>query len=127
MPRLRHLSVSVSQFTPKAVRLLGQSRNLPALTELDLSSAFGDFLHQNDPGQGDAHLSALADSPLIEQLDHLWLADNGISDAGVNALAASPCRLRLRSLDLTRNPISARARRALRRRFGEKVCVFGDN
>jgi uncharacterized protein (TIGR02996 family) len=127
MGRLQHLSLSVSQFTPEGVRLLGQARNLPALTELDLCSAFGDFGHQTDPGQGDAHLRAFAGSPLIEQLDHLWLAFNGISDAGANALAASPRPLRLRFLDLTRNPISARARRALRRRFGEKVCIFGED
>jgi uncharacterized protein (TIGR02996 family) len=127
MTRLRHLSVSVSRFTVEAVRLLGEARNLPALTELDLTAAFGPFNRGDNPGQGDAHLRALVSSPLLEQLTHLGLARNGISDAGANALAAAPRRLRLRFLDLSRNPISARARRALRRRFGEKVCIFGDD
>jgi uncharacterized protein (TIGR02996 family) len=122
MARLRYLNVSVSWFTPAGIEALGRAGSLGALTELDLAHSFGSsFTERDQPGSGDAHLAALANSPLIGQLTHLSLAGNGISDAGAQALAQSARSLRLTHLDLTSNPIGEAGRSALCQRLGRAV------
>jgi hypothetical protein len=124
MARLRYLSLSVSQFTPEGIRQLAHARNLPALSELDLSHTFGEFGLTREPGTGDCYLAELLREPLADQLTHLWLVGNAISDVGALALANSPRSLRLEHLDVTNNPISDSGLAALQDRFGQSACIL---
>ncbi len=123
--RLRYLNVSVSTFTTGGVAKLFATRHLPALTDLDHSHTFNSPTQWGVEGNGDPFIPAIIDSPLFARLSRLHLRGNGITDEGVKALTASPREVKLELLDLSGNPIDAAGKRALHKRFGNGVCVFG--
>jgi uncharacterized protein (TIGR02996 family) len=124
--RLRHLSLARSEFSPFDVSYFlfwNRTRNLPALTELDLSGSCDDLTDLSasvhEPDEHERHLR-----PFFGRLSKLWLRNNGITDKGARVLSgyAGPAKIEL--LDLRGNQIGAWGKRALRKRFGKDVCVF---
>jgi uncharacterized protein (TIGR02996 family) len=118
-PRLARLAVLdlESSKTPESVaRALAAAPNLASLRVVN--HAYG--------RAGDAGAAALAASPRLAGLRVLNLWDNGVGDAGARDLAESPHLAGLERLILRGNPIGARARAALRRRFGDGVRFTGD-
>lgn len=103
-------------------------RGLPALKELDLSHCFGDLVNLTDEviqySEEDLALDGTERLPWFTRLSRLWLRGNRITDAGANAIASYPKDLSLNLLDLSDNPIGEDGKRALRKRFGEGVCIF---
>jgi uncharacterized protein (TIGR02996 family) len=91
LTRLRELDLGRNPLGAHGVRRLASSRTLPHLTSLDLSEV-GDV--------GGLGLAALADSPMIEGLTYLRLANCGVGPGGVEALAATRRPTRLDNLDL---------------------------
>jgi hypothetical protein len=77
-------------------------------------------LELGDNPLGDEGIAALAGWPGLQSLDELLLVETEMGDGGTRALAASPhldCLLRL---DVSGNGLSARARAALRKRWGDE-------
>ena len=138
------------------LRLLSECPNLPALRELDLSGNWCEWglgLHEGWvasllagglAGQlswlslsmtmmDDAAAAVLASSPHLARLERLDLSNNYIVEDGCRALAESPHLSALRLLDLRKNIHSEEpremhiaSRRLLRRRFGRRVKLDGD-
>jgi hypothetical protein len=126
-PHLRHLSLAQNDFSPFDVSYFlfyNRSQKPPALAELDLSSSFDDFTDLSkaaeEPDEDERDLR-----PYFGRLSKLWLRNNTITDRGAQIMAAYPGDVSLQLLDLTGNPIGAAGKRALRKRFGTDVCVFG--
>jgi uncharacterized protein (TIGR02996 family) len=97
----------------REVRSLAHSRHLARLATLKVNT---------DRGLADDGVEVLAGSPYLAGLDGLDLSDNWIRDAGAEVLAGSPFLERLQSLKLGRNLIGSEGKRALRERFGPRVC-----
>jgi hypothetical protein len=55
----------------------------------------------------------------------LRLGQNGVTPSGAEALLSSPRLPALVQVELGGNPISAKAQRRLRRRFGGRVTFWG--
>jgi uncharacterized protein (TIGR02996 family) len=92
------------------VRHLARATGLPSLARLDLRAN----------GIEADGVKALAGSPLAERLVALDLANNDLGDAGAKALLSADWP-RLAHLDVRGNGLSARAQKALRKRFGHVV------
>jgi uncharacterized protein (TIGR02996 family) len=97
----------------REVRSLAHSRYLARLTTLKLNT---------DRGLADDGVRVLAGSPYLAGLAGLDLSDNWIRNDGAEVLASSPFLERLASLKLGRNLIGSEGKRALRERFGPRVC-----
>jgi hypothetical protein len=93
------------------------------LEELDLSYTLTEYGNAENI---DEYAAAIADSPLFARLSTLNLQGNDINDDAAKALAASHREVKLTLLDLRGNPIGPAGQRALRKRFGAKVCLFGE-
>jgi uncharacterized protein (TIGR02996 family) len=127
--KLHFLNISendVSDFDVSYFLFCG--RGLPALKEFDLSRCFGDLTDLADAvieqTKEDLELDGTEFRPLLPRLSKLWLRGNRITDAGAQALANYPKEMSLTLLDLSDNPVGEDGKRALRKRFGEGVCVF---
>jgi len=121
LKRLRYLDLSSGGFSDELVKFF-HAKNLPALTELDLSDSIGWWERPVD--EVNECIKLLFDSPRIERLTKLALRRNRITDAGALAIANSPRKLQLTHLDLWANTISATAKRALEKRLGRGVCNY---
>jgi len=91
----------------------------PYLAGLRDLSLFG--VAMANPGAHD-----VAAAPFARRLVRLDLAQNEIRDSGAMAIARAIDPARLRVLDLTGNPLTDIMRNTLRRRFGDRACVEGE-
>jgi uncharacterized protein (TIGR02996 family) len=110
---LCELRLEANNLGPAAVRALARSPHLAGLTVLGL---------RNNP-IGDTAAAELAASPHLRRLELLGLSGAHVTDAGARALLGSANFERLVWLDLRDNAISLAVRRALRKRFGDRVSV----
>jgi uncharacterized protein (TIGR02996 family) len=108
---LRTLNLGGNWLDNAAARVLAGAATLTHLADLRL------FRNRIDS----AGVQALAESPLLAWLKVLDLGCNLVGDSGARALAESRTLRNLESLDLTFNALGARARGALRERFGDRV------
>ncbi len=120
---LARLDLGHNWFGPSGVVALVQRNNLAGLERLGLSGV----------GVEDAGALALARTPWLARLTELDLSHNGIGEVGCRALAESPHLAGLRMFDMRGNlgdeeppGMSADSRRLLRRRFGRRVKLDGD-
>ena len=120
--KLRFLCLSSGSFSAEATAALFNTPRLPTLAELDVSHSFESF---GETAKPEDYIHQIAGSPLLARLSKLWLRGNSITDDAAKALAAAPGDVKLTLLDLSDNPIGAAGKRALRKRFGKDVCVFG--
>jgi hypothetical protein len=65
-------------------------------------------------------VGAIAASPHLPNLQHLFLGYNRITDAGARVLAASPLASTLVRLTLWDNPLGPAGEEVLQRTFGER-------
>jgi hypothetical protein len=108
--RLRQLHLSYCGLTANAASALAGASSWGALEGLQLE---GNDLR-------DAGAIALANSPHLAGLKELSLYSCRLTDAGARALAASPHADGLRLIRLYEGGLSLGARRALRKRFGDR-------
>jgi uncharacterized protein (TIGR02996 family) len=116
-PYLRHLrllDLGNNSIGVGGLRALVESPHLTGLTELRL----------NWNALEDEGIALLAGSPALRCLKALNLKGNRVGDTGARALIDSPYLGALDRLELQGNRVGARRRRALRERFGERVCSF---
>jgi uncharacterized protein (TIGR02996 family) len=111
---LRLLDLGNNGIGVAGARALAESPHLTGLTDLRLN--------WND--LEDEGVAILAGSPALRCLAALNLKGNRIGNAGARALIDSPYLGALDRLELQSNRMDARRRRALRERFGERVCFF---
>jgi uncharacterized protein (TIGR02996 family) len=136
---LRELHLGFCFIGDAAVEAIARSRNLPALTTLDLGGDTNDGYSSNDIGPegaaviarsrrlaglttlslffnfnvGDSGLRALLSSRYLKQVTSLDLSGTGLTDDGVRALARSALLGRLRVLRLWNNDLGDGAAEAL--------------
>jgi uncharacterized protein (TIGR02996 family) len=140
---MRFLGLTGNRLGAEDVAALLTAGGWPALTGLELwNTGLGDegveplaacrglarltFLNLNHNGLTDRAARALAGSPHAANLRVLSLAYNSLSSGCAGALIGSPHLHGLAALNLSRCPgIAARARRALREHFGERVTFAG--
>jgi Ran GTPase-activating protein (RanGAP) involved in mRNA processing and transport len=114
LPELRTLIFSNAELTSADAVALANARHLPNLHTLNLWA-------NRITNEG---VQALAGSTALPALRVLSLADNkGITDAGAKALADSSLVDRLVRLDLCGTSISAKGKKFLKDRFGDRVSL----
>lgn len=113
--QLRLLNLAGNGLTAKITQALAESSHLANLRVLDLSSN----------AIGNAGATVIAKSPYLTGLLDLNLRESGVRDVGAKALADSPLADTLIRLNLSGEDaeISAKTKRQLQQRFGERVQV----
>jgi uncharacterized protein (TIGR02996 family) len=108
LKRLQVLELQANEIGAPGAAALAESPSSTALRVLDLSGS----LYEVAPLLDDEAAVALASSPHLARLEHLFLKLNRIGPAGAAALARSPHLARLQTLDLSGNQVGNEGARA---------------
>lgn len=114
LPKLRHVEVQVTSGGDQLA--IDISQNYQELDVLDLGAS----------GVSDRGAMALAESPLFGNLKKLVLTGNEITEAGAIAIAESPHRKKGLKLYMRSNPLSVRAVKEIKAKYGRTFGNLGN-